>query len=141
MKTYSSYGDRIKPVELTCGVDLICGCIYGLVRSHTVLHGLVRSLIRLYTDVAPISVFLKFYKSYTAFTDTLEWPECNSPECNSDKATVGSVLCTVYTDGQPHKPCVLCETGVSHFFIGFLSNFIYGLLSSNSHSSLNMGFV
>ena len=41
-----------------------------------------------------------------AFTDTLEWPECNS-----DKATVGSVVCMVYTDGQPYKPCVLCETG------------------------------
>ena len=38
--------------------------------------------------------------------DTLEWPECNS-----DKATVGSVVCTVYTDGQPYKPCVLCQTG------------------------------
>ena len=28
-----------------------------------------------------------------AFTDTLKWPECNS-----DKAMVGSVVCTVYTD-------------------------------------------
>ena len=42
-----------------------------------------------------------------AFTDTLEWPKCNS-----DKATVGSVVCTVYTDGQPYKPCVLGETGL-----------------------------
>ena len=41
-----------------------------------------------------------------AFTDTLE-----SPKCNSDKAMVGSVVCTVYTDGQPYKPCILCETG------------------------------
>ena len=24
---------------------------------------------------------------------------------------VGSVVCTVYTDGQPYNPCVLCETG------------------------------
>ena len=90
----------------------MCGCIYGLVRSntvlyglvrsHTVSHGLVRSLIRLYTDMAPV----KSFKSYTAFTDTLEWPECNS-----DKATVGSVVCTVYTGGQPYKPCVLCQTG------------------------------
>ena len=38
--------------------------------------------------------------------DTLEWPECKS-----DKATVFSVVCTVYTGGQPCKPCVLCETG------------------------------
>ena len=37
--------------------------------------------------------------------DTLEWPGCNS-----NKARVG--LCTVYTDGQPYKPCVLCETGL-----------------------------
>ena len=27
---------------------------------------------------------------------------------------VGSVVCTtVYTDGQPYKPCVLCQTGFS----------------------------
>ena len=31
--------------------------------------------------------------------------------CNSDKATFGSVVCTVYMDGQPYKPCVLCQTG------------------------------
>ena len=52
--------------------------------------------------------FLKVLKIYTAFTDTLEWPECNS-----DKATVGSVVCTVYTDDKPYKPCVLCETGLT----------------------------
>ena len=40
--------------------------------------------------------------------DTLEWPKCNS-----DKATVGSVACTVYMDGQPYKLCVLCQTGFS----------------------------
>ena len=39
--------------------------------------------------------------------DTLKWPECNS-----DEAMVGSVVCTVYTDGQPHKLCVLCQTGL-----------------------------
>ena len=33
-------------------------------------------------------------------------------ECNSDKATVGSVVRTVYTDGTPYKPCVLCQTGL-----------------------------
>ena len=37
--------------------DFMCGCIYGLVRSHTVSHGLVRSLIRSYTDMAPVPVF------------------------------------------------------------------------------------
>ena len=30
---------------------------YGLTRSCTVSHGLVRSLIQLYTDMAPVSVF------------------------------------------------------------------------------------
>ena len=65
MKPYWSYGDRIKPVELTRGVDFMCGCIYGLVQSHTVSHGLVRSLIRLNTDMAPVSVFLKSFKNHT----------------------------------------------------------------------------
>ena len=71
------------------------------IRSRTVSYGHVRSLIRLYTDMAPVLGFF-----IQAFTDTLDWPECNS-----DKATVGSVVCTVYTDGKPSKPCVLCETG------------------------------
>ena len=30
------------------------------------------------------------------------------------KATVGSIVCKVYTDGQPYKPCVLCQTGFTH---------------------------
>ena len=64
MRPYWSYGDRIKPVELTRGVDFMCGCIYGLVLSHTVSHGLVRSLIRLYTDMAPYQVF-KSFKNHT----------------------------------------------------------------------------
>ena len=37
-------------------------------------------------------------------------------ECNSDKAAVGSVVCTVHTDGQPYKPCVLCERGLNDYF-------------------------
>ena len=57
MKPYWSYGDRIKPVEPTRGVDFMSGCIYGLARSHTVSHDLVRSLIRFYTDMAPVLVF------------------------------------------------------------------------------------
>ena len=60
----------IDTVEMTHGVDFMCGCIYGHVLSLTVIHGLVwsgtvshvshglvRSLMRLYTDVAPVSVF------------------------------------------------------------------------------------
>ena len=31
---------------------------------------------------------------------------------NSDKATVGSVVYTVYEDGQPYESCVLCYTGL-----------------------------
>ena len=57
MKPYWSYGDRIKAVELTRVVDFMCGCIYGLVRSHTVSRGLVRSLLQLYTDMASVSSF------------------------------------------------------------------------------------
>ena len=66
MKPYWSYGDRIKPVERTRGVNFMCECIYGLVGSHTVSRGLVRSLIRLYTDMAPVSVF-KSFKNHTRF--------------------------------------------------------------------------
>ena len=43
MKLYWSYGDGIKLVELTRGVDFMCGCIYGLTWSctiaYTILHG------------------------------------------------------------------------------------------------------
>ena len=53
MKPYWSYGDRIKPVELTLGVDFMCGCIYGFVWSHTVSHDNT-------TDMAPVSGFLNF---------------------------------------------------------------------------------
>ena len=51
----------------------MCGCIYGLVRSHTVSQGLVRSLIRLYMDMAPVSVFLKVLKiihGFHGYTET-----------------------------------------------------------------------
>ena len=75
---------------------------YGLSQSctidNTIIHG----------HGTRVS-FLKVKKSYTAFTDTLEWPECNS-----DKAMVGSVVCTVYTDGQMYKLCALCQTGFTH---------------------------
>ena len=71
--------------------------------SRTVSHGLsryVRLLIRLYTDMA---VFIKVLKTIHGLMNALKWPKCNL-----DKATVGWVVCTVYTDGQPYKPCVLC---------------------------------
>ena len=38
--------------------------LYGLALSHAVSHGFVRSLIRLYTDMAPVSVFESF-KNHT----------------------------------------------------------------------------
>ena len=34
------------------------------IRSRTVTHGLIRSLIRLYTDMTPVSVF-KSFKNHT----------------------------------------------------------------------------
>ena len=93
----------------------MCGCIYGLVRPHTVAHGLVQSRRVSHGLSRPCTIAntiihghgtrVSFFKS-TAFTDTLDWHECNS-----DKATVGTVVCTVYTDGQLYKPCVLCQTG------------------------------
>ena len=87
----------------------MCCCIYGLERTHTVSHGLVRSLIKTIIHGHGNRVsFMKSFKNHTRLSrDTLEWPECNS-----DKATVGSVVCTVYTDGQPYKPFVLCQTGL-----------------------------
>ena len=78
------------------------------IQSRTVSHGLSWSFTIANTIIHGHGTrvsFLKILKSYTAFTDTLEWPERNS-----DKATVGSVVCTVYMDGQPYKPCVLCRT-------------------------------
>ena len=76
-----------------------CTVTYSLSRSCTIANTLIHGSGTLVS-------FLKVLKSYTAFKDTLEWPECYS-----DKATVGSVVCMVYMDGQPYKPCVLCETG------------------------------
>ena len=43
-----------------------------------------------------------------AFTDTVEWPECNL-----DEATVALVVCMFYTDAQLYKLCVLCQTGLN----------------------------
>ena len=70
------------------------------IRSHTVSHSLSWSC-----TIA--NTVIQRHGTRVSFMDTLEWPECNS-----DKATVGSVVCTVYTDGQPYKLCVLCETGL-----------------------------
>ena len=88
----------------SCTVVYTTGVYIELyIRIYTVSHCLVRLLIRFRHGHGTGVNFLKD----TAFTDTLEWPECNS-----DKATVGSVVCTVYTDGQPYKPCGLCQTGL-----------------------------
>ena len=46
-------------VVYTVSYGLSWSC-HGLVRSNTVSHGLVRSLIRLYTDMAPVSIFKSF---------------------------------------------------------------------------------
>ena len=83
---------------------------HGLVRPRMVSHGLSRSCTIDNTIInghgTRVSFLKVLKKKYTAFTDTLEWPECNS-----EKATVCSVKCTVYTDCQPYKSCVLCQTG------------------------------
>ena len=73
---------------------------------YTVSYGLTRSCTIAYTIIhghRTRASFLSF-KNHTRLT--LEWPKCKS-----DKATVYSVVCTVYTGGQPCKPCVLCEMG------------------------------
>ena len=67
MKPYWSYGDRMKPVELTRGVEFMCGCIFGLMRSHTVSHGRVRSLIRLYKGQGTRVRFFKVLKIIHGF--------------------------------------------------------------------------
>jgi len=81
---------------------------YGSI-SLAALHGLLRFCTIAHTIIHGHDIrarFMKFYKSYTAFTDTLNWLDCNS-----DQATVSSVVCTVYTGGQSCKPFVLCEIG------------------------------
>ena len=60
---------------------------HGLVRPRTVSHGLSRSCTIAYTIIHGHGTrvsFLKVLKTIHGFTDTLEWPECNS-----DRATVG----------------------------------------------------
>jgi len=73
---------------------------YGLIRSHTFSHGLVRPLIRPYTDMTLVPGF-KSFKSHTRLSQITE--------CNLDQASIGSVVCTVYTGSQLCKSCVLCE--------------------------------
>ena len=65
----------IDTVELTRGVDFICGCIYGLARSLTVLYGLVRShtvfhgLVRSHGHGTGVS-FLKVFEIIHGFHGT-----------------------------------------------------------------------
>ena len=83
----------------------MCGCIYSvsysLARSRTVSHGLSQSctiaIMIIHGHGTSVS-FLKVFKSYTAFRDPLEWTKCNS-----DKATVGLVVCTAN-----RISCVFC---------------------------------
>ena len=88
--------------------------LYLYIRSCMVSNSLCTIAYTIIHGHGILVSFFKDLKSYTAFTDTLEWPECNS-----DKATVGSVVCTVYTDGQPYKPCILCETGLSSPWVSY----------------------
>ena len=79
------------------------------IRSRTGSRGLSRSCTIDYTIIhgrRTRATFFKSFKNHTRHTRILEWLECKS-----DKATV--VVCTVYTGGQPCKPCVLCETGLT----------------------------
>jgi hypothetical protein len=52
-------------VGITRGLEFKYSCC--LIRSHTVSNGLVRSLIRLYTDMTFVPVFLSF-KNHTRLT-------------------------------------------------------------------------
>jgi len=72
-------------------VQLYLKKVFGnfcLVRSHMCSHGLVhvRPFLQSYTEMTSV---LSFFIPSTVFTDTLE---C----VNSDLATVGSIVCTVY---------------------------------------------
>ena len=78
-------------------------------------------------------IFLKVLKIVHDFTDTLKWPECNS-----DKATVGSDACTVYTDGQPYKSCVLCGKGLTISFNICLGTQKYRLIETVLLSTHNI---
>ena len=58
--------DRIRELEIMIrliNIEIILAEFWHVrlyIRSRTGSHGLVRSLIRLYTDIAPVPVFLKF---------------------------------------------------------------------------------
>jgi len=61
LKLYWSYDDRLKTYVHSRGVDFMYGCIYRLIRSHTLCYGLRQPLIRLYTDMTSLPVlFLSF---------------------------------------------------------------------------------
>ena len=90
MKLYWSYGDIIKPVELTRGVDFMCGCIYGFVsltRSLTVLYDRLYDYTRTWH---PCQVF-KSFKNHTRLSRI----HSNGPSVT------------------PIRPSVLCETGLN----------------------------
>ena len=56
------YDDRFKTYVHTCEVNFMYGCIYGLIRSHALSHGLARQFIRSYTDMTSVPGFQSFKK-------------------------------------------------------------------------------
>ena len=80
------------------------------IRSRTVSHGLSRSCTIANTIKHGHGTRVSFLKVLKIIQGSHGYTRM--AKCNSDKATVGSVVCTVYTDGQPYKPHVLCETGL-----------------------------
>ena len=113
-----------------CGLYTVS---YGLTRSLADSHGLSRSCTIANTIIHGHGTRVSFFKvlkithGFHGYT--------RMAECNSDKATVGSVVCTVYTDGQPYEPCVLCQTGFSFFYREILiGSYIFDLSANPSTS-------
>ena len=109
----------IDTVELTRGVEfmaVVYTVSHGLSSLVRPSYGLTRSLTVLYDrnyDYTRTWHPCQFFKSFKIHTRLSRIHSNGLSGCNSDKATVGSVVCTVYTDVQPYKPCVLCQTGLT----------------------------
>jgi hypothetical protein len=59
---YTTLPTLIRLGSLVEWVDFTHGCIYCLIRSHTISYGFVRSLIRSYTVMTPVNVYFKVLK-------------------------------------------------------------------------------